>query len=186
MAFPVLVDACVLIPIVTADLMLRMAMARQFRLLWSEEILNEGERNLVTQLHIRPELARKRITAMRQNFPDALIENYENLIGSMTNESKDRHVLAAAVHSNWKLIVTDNVKDFPAITTHPYDIDVRTSDDYLLDQLDLHPEGTFAIIQQILDDMKSPTMTYAQYVESLYSHMNSPLFATELLRFEDH
>ena len=99
-----------LIPIAKADLILRMAMARQFRLLWSEEILNEVERNLVTQLHIRPELARKRITAMRQNFPDALIGNYENLIGSMTNESKDRHVLAAAVYSNAKLIVIDNEK----------------------------------------------------------------------------
>lgn len=124
-AFPILVDACVLIPIAKADLLLRMAMARQYRLLWSEEILAEVERNLTSQLGIPPEAARRRVTAMRRSFPDALVENYEGLIPAMTNEEKDRHVLAAAVYSNAKLIVTDNVRDFPPLSVHPYDIDNR-------------------------------------------------------------
>lgn len=157
-------------------------MARQFRLLWSEEILDEVERNLVQQLGLRAEAARKRVTAMRLSFPDALVENYEGLIEAMTNDQKDRHVLAAAVYSNAKLIVTDNVKDFPALSVTPYDIDIRTTDDFLLDQIDLHPEGTLKIVHKILDDMTKPSMTFRQYVESLYERMDLPLFATELLR----
>lgn len=181
-AFPILVDACVLIPIAKADLLLRMAMARQYRLLWSEEILAEVERNLTSQLGIPPEAARRRVTAMRRSFPDALVENYEGLIPAMTNEEKDRHVLAAAVYSNAKLIVTDNVRDFPPLSVHPYDIDVRTTDDFLLDQLDLHPAGTLQIVEEIIEDMKKPTMTLRGYICSLYERMHLPLFAAELNR----
>lgn len=144
-----------LIPIAKADLLLRMAMARQYRLLWSDEILVEVERNLTNQLGLPPEAARRRVTAMRRSFPDALVENYEGLIPAMTNEEKDRHVLTAAVCSNAKLIVTDNVKDFPVVSVHPYDIDVRTTE---------------------------PTMTFQGYIDSLYERMHLPLFATELNR----
>lgn len=77
MAFPVLVDACVLIPMAKTDLLLRMAAAGHYRILWSDEILAEVERNLITQLNLPPEAARRRITAMQRNFPDASVQNYE-------------------------------------------------------------------------------------------------------------
>lgn len=100
----------------------------------------------------------------------------------MTNDLKDRHVLAAAVHANAKLIVTDNIKDFPALSVQPYDIDVRSPDDFLLDQLDLHQEETLEIVDQILQKMVNPSCTWAQYVQSLYHSMALPLFAAELKR----
>jgi len=184
-AFPVLVDACVLIPMAKADLLLRMAMARQYRLLWSDEILEEVERNLLVQLRLSPEAARRRVTAMRRSFPDALVENYEGLIAAMTNDPKDRHVLAAAVYANAKLIVTDNVKDFPVLSTHPYEIDVRSTDDFLLDQLDLHPDSTLQIVREILQDMKDPAMSFSEYTDSLYTRMNLPLFASELQKLAE-
>lgn len=185
MAFPVLVDACVLIPIAKADLLLRMAAARQYRLLWSEEILREVERNLIHKLGLQPEAARRRVAAMRHSFPDALIENYEGLMSAMTNDEKDRHVLAAAVYANAKLIVTDNVKDFPVLSVQRYEIDVRTTDDFLLDQLDLHPESTLEIVHDILNDMKNPSMSFDEYTDSLYNCMNLPLFASELQRVNE-
>lgn len=57
----------------------------------------------------------------------------------MTNDPKDRHVLAAAVHGSAELIVTENVRDFPAVAVKAYDIEVSTQDEFLLDQLDLAP-----------------------------------------------
>lgn len=135
MSFPVVLDACVLIPMPTADLLLRLATAKQFRPLWSNKILDEVERNLVKKLNIKPSQARSRVDAMRNFFPDALVEHYEGLIPAMTNDPKDRHVLAAAVRAGAELIVTSNTKDFPATTLNPYDIGVRSPDDFLLDQL---------------------------------------------------
>jgi hypothetical protein len=46
MAFPALLDACVLIPIKLTDLLLRLAEADTYRLLWSRDVLDEVERNL--------------------------------------------------------------------------------------------------------------------------------------------
>ncbi|WP_216594092.1 PIN domain-containing protein [Kocuria marina] len=66
-----------------------------------------------------------------------MVENYESLVPAMTNDPKDRHVLAAAVRSRAELIVTSNQKDFPATALKPYDVAVRSPDDLLLDQLDL-------------------------------------------------
>lgn len=57
----------------------------------------------------------------------------------MTNHPKDRHVVAAAVHGSAELIVTENVRDFPASAVKPHDIEVPDQDDFLLNQLDLAP-----------------------------------------------
>lgn len=39
--------------------------------------------------------------------------SYEPLVDSMSNDPKDRHVLAAAVRANAQVIATFNVRDFP-------------------------------------------------------------------------
>lgn len=182
MAFPVLVDACVLLSMPKADLLLRMADARHFRILWSGEILEEVERNLIRRIGLCPEKARRRIDAMRDHFPDAMVDDYSGLIPAMTNAAKDRHVLAAAVRANAELIVTDNKKDFPEASVEPYEIGVKTTDDFLLDQLDLHPGGVLDTAHDIIVDMCQPNMRWHEYVESLRSMAGLPLFAAELAR----
>lgn len=137
MAFPVLFDACVLIPMPYADLILRLAERHMFQPLWSEQILEEVERNLVAQLELPSEDAKRRVSAMRKHFPGAIVEGHEGLMNAMTNDPKDRHVLAAAVRANVALLVTDNVKDFPPRALAPYTISSVTTDEFLLDQLDL-------------------------------------------------
>ena len=179
MSFPVVLDACVLIPMPIADLLLRLATAKQFRPLWSDEILNEVERNLVKKLHKDPHSARRRVNAMRDFFPDALVENYESLVPAMTNDPKDRHVLAAAVRSRAELIVTSNQKDFPTTALKPYDVAVRSPDDFLLDQLDLDPSTVVRIAEEVVADMRNPTITWNGYLEGL-ARAGLPLCATEL------
>lgn len=181
MSFPVVLDACVLIPMPIADLLLRLATAKQFRPLWSEDILDEVERNLVRKLNKDPSRARHRVDAMRTFFPDALVENYESLVPRMTNDPKDRHVLAAAVRAGAELIVTLNGKDFPTTSLRPYDIGVRSPDDFLLDQLDLDSETVCAITHEVVADMRNPKVTWDDYVRGL-SSSGLPLFANKLRR----
>lgn len=176
MACPVVLDACVLIPMLVVDILLRLGSARQFRPLWSEEILDEIERNLVAKLNVPPAKARRRLTAMRRCFPDALVRDYESLIPAMTNEPKDRHVLAAAVRSGAELIVTFNRKDFPAESVAPYDLDVRSPDEFLLDQLNLDADVVVAAVRGILRDAQHPAMTLERYLAGL-SRCGLPVFA---------
>jgi hypothetical protein len=59
---------------------------------------------------------------------------------SLTNNEKDRHVLAAAVRTGAHAILTENVKHFPAASLEPYDIDVLTPDQFLAHQFHLNRE----------------------------------------------
>src|ERR1035437_5435600 len=97
--YRVVLDACVLIPMPLADTLLRMAEApRVYLPQWSQAIMDEVTRNLIA----------KREEELRRHFPEAWVEGYEPLIGAMTNDPGDRHVLAAAVRSHSDLIVTYN------------------------------------------------------------------------------
>jgi hypothetical protein len=49
---------------------------------------------------------------LRAHFSEAWISGYESLIPRMTNDEKDRHVVAAAVHSEAAIILTLNLRHF--------------------------------------------------------------------------
>ena len=49
---------------------------------------------------------------LRAHFGEAWISGYESLIPKMTNDEKDRHVVAAAVHGEASIIVTLNLRHF--------------------------------------------------------------------------
>jgi predicted nucleic acid-binding protein len=91
---------------------------------WTNEILAEVTRTLVGRFAKTPEKARYREAAMREFFPDAIVENYEHLVAEMKNHPKDRHVLAAAVTSNADYVVTFNVKDFVPLSADAHKIAV--------------------------------------------------------------
>ncbi len=114
-ALPVaLLDACVLVPMPLADTLLRLAEPPAlFEARWSAEILAEMTRTLVRRFGKSAEKARYREASMRKYFPNALVEDYHVLKGSMRNHPKDRHVLAASVASGANYLVTFNLKDFP-------------------------------------------------------------------------
>lgn len=57
---------------------------------------------------------------MNQHALEALVSGYEERIHGLTlPDSDDRHVVAAALHTGAKVIVTFNLKDFPPSTLEP-------------------------------------------------------------------
>jgi hypothetical protein len=92
---------------------------------WSAGILDELRRVLCRMQYSEAQ-AERRITAMQCAFEDACVTGYADLVASMTNDKKDRHVLAAAVRAGAHAILKENVKHFPAKSVEPYAIDVLT------------------------------------------------------------
>lgn len=123
--FPVVLDACVLAEAAVSDLFLRLA--EEPRLIlprWSSEIWVETRKTWVEKLGWEKDLADSRVLAAVEYFPEAMIEGFDHLIQACKNHPKDRHVLAAAIHSKTETIVTFNVKDFQSTAIEPWGIKV--------------------------------------------------------------
>lgn len=117
---------------------------------------------------------------MTAAFPEASVTGYEQLVGSMTNHPKDRHVLAAAVVANASLIVTSNLKDFPPSALEPFGIDAIHPDNFLLDLRDLYPEATWAAIYAMLAANARPPKSPGELAKLL--EPTAPLFAAKVGR----
>ena len=123
-----------------ADTLLRLAEPPAlYEARWTNEILAEVPRTLVGRFGKTPHKARYREAAMREFFPDSLVENYEPLVREMENHPKDRHVLAAAVACRADCPVTFNLKDFPSPTADKYKIEVIGPSTFLKRLLVLDP-----------------------------------------------
>ena len=147
MSFSVVLDTCAIYPAHLRDTLLRLAEFGLYRVLWSEHILDELERNL-TGNGLNPESVTHLITEMEGAFADASITGYEPLIPVLTCDPKDRHVLAAAVRANADAIITFNEVDFPPDSVDPYNIDVIHPEAFLLDLLDLSPTQVVEALHQ--------------------------------------
>lgn len=136
---PVFFDTCVLLKPYLCDTIPTVAESGIYRPLWSSGVLTELDRNL-RKRGASEQQVRHRLEQMTRHFPDAEITGYEQLVDSMTNDPKDRHVLAAAVRGGAEVLVTENLKDFPGSAAPPYGLDVLHQDEFLLDQFELAPE----------------------------------------------
>ncbi len=98
----------------------------------------------------------------------------------MKNDPKDRHVLAAAVKSKADVIVTFNLKDFPAESLEPWGIKAQHPDQFLLDLLSNFGMNLgVEIVRQQAADLKKPPMTIKNLITRLDRQV--PDFARLLL-----
>lgn len=135
-----ILDTCVLAPMPLCDTLLRLAENPAFYIpKWSCDILREL-RSTLQRMGYTPAQAGRRITAMESAFEDASVTGYQRLAAEMTNDPKDRHVLAAAVRSGAHANITDNVRHFPPASVKPYHVDVLTPDAFLVHQFHLNAE----------------------------------------------
>ena len=179
--FPALLDTNVLFGFHLNDVILGLAERGVFRPLWSDRILDELSKNLAER-GIPDANVERRVTAMRQAFPDATVSGFDDLIGEMTNEPKDRHILAAGIRANCEVLVTFNLKDFPDESVDAYDIEIVHPDKFLLDQLDLYPGPTVGVLRQLIADYSSPTLEMEDLLVRL-ADAGVPDFASAVRRY---
>ncbi|HWB84930.1 MAG TPA: hypothetical protein VG675_12365 [Bryobacteraceae bacterium] len=91
-------DTCVLAPMPVVDTLLRLAQEPAFYVpKWSDDILQELCTTLKEKFGCSQAQVDWRLSGMAEAFPEALVTGYDAIIPSMTNDPKDRHVLAAVV-----------------------------------------------------------------------------------------
>jgi hypothetical protein len=111
-----------------------------------------------------------------------MVDGYSDLIEGMTCDPKDRHVLAAAVRANSEVLVTFNLKDFPADSTAAFEIEVVHPDDFLLDQLDLFPGVVVGTLRHLVTIYDSPPVSMDELLQSL-ARAGVSKFANEVPRY---
>jgi predicted nucleic acid-binding protein len=116
-------DASVLYPALLRNLLMHLAVRDLFGCgRWSDRVHEEWIAALLpNRSDLTPaQLARTR-RLMDENVDDALVSGYEHIVGQLTlPDPNDCHVLAVAIHGGASVIVTVNLRDFPAdgLTTH--------------------------------------------------------------------
>lgn len=130
-------DADVLFPMLLRDTLLRIASAGCYRPHWSDRILDEMTRNLVSEVGMEASKAERLESLIRQEFEDALVTGWESREIDMPNHTKDRHVTAAAVTAGAGIIVTKNVRHFRKL---PDGLVAMSPDDFLVALVELQPE----------------------------------------------
>ncbi|WP_263357000.1 PIN domain-containing protein [Acidicapsa ligni] len=144
----VVLDACVLAPMPLCDTLLRCAEEPAFfRVLWSEQILEEVSRTL-DKFGYTSSQAQRRIRFMREAFPEACLEVPPHLIEAVPNlpDPDDRHVVAAAIHGHAHAIVTANLRDFPQELLAPHEILVESPDQFLMHQFHLNRDRMLEVL----------------------------------------
>lgn len=67
-------------------------------------------------------------------------------------------MLAAAIRANADVIVTDNLRDFPQDCIDEFDLEVRTTDDFLTDIIDLNHDIAVEAFRDLVLHKRNPPM----------------------------
>lgn len=167
LAFPVILDSCVLYPMYLRDTLLRAAEKGLYQVHWSQEILDGAIRNLVTNQQITETQADYLQKQLNKAFPEALVAVTERLIPCMDNHQGDRHVLATALIAKAQVIVTDNLKHFPEQSLSQFRVEAQSADQFLTYLYDLFPKTMIEVIQIQSHSLKKPALSIGELLNLL-------------------
>lgn len=167
--YPVVLDACVLYPLLLRDLLMRLGLKGLYQPKWTAEIQDEWQRNLLLdRSDLTPEQVKRIDQLMNDAIPDAMVTGYENLIASIElPDLDDRHVVAAAVRCNAEVIVTANLKDFPGECIAKFDVEALHPDEFISDLFDLNHALALQAVAEQRANMKKPPKSVDEYLEAL-------------------
>jgi hypothetical protein len=115
--------------------------------------------------------ATRLIAAIRQTFPDAAATTDDALISQLTNDPKDRHVLAAAISTGSSLIVTFIVRHFREHDLRQHHITTMTPDTFLQRLLHNHREAIVDLLGNQAAGLKRNPTTVADVLRRLGQHV---------------
>ncbi len=165
-------DASVLYPATLRNLLMYLAVAGAFRARWTDKVQDEWTTAL---LRDRPALNAASIAHRRalmdQYILDARVTGYESLVDTLVlPDADDRHVLAGAIHSGASVIVTVNLRDFPAVALAPHGIEAQHPDVFVRSLIEDDADAVVAAIAEHRTALVNPTKTPDEYLAMLERH----------------
>jgi PIN domain len=162
-------DANALYPAELRNLLMRLALADAYRPRWSDQVQLEWT---VALARDRPDLPRTNIDRVRAlmeaHVPGAAVTGYEPMIDQLTlPDPKDRHVLAAAITAGASIIVTANLKHFPATALVPYGIEAVHPDEFILGLFNDAPSCVVTTARGHRLSLSRPAKSVDEYLTSL-------------------
>ncbi|MDQ2786587.1 MAG: PIN domain-containing protein [Chloroflexota bacterium] len=187
-----LIDSSTLIPLNPRDLFLDAARTIETpplcRIFWSVGILAEVEEHIARTMTRIPESERPNAVArimrlFREEFPAALVTDYERYIPQMQPaDPDDRHVAAAAYRARVDAIVTSNDRHFPPATFAGvrYRPRIWTPDDFATRLVAASPERLHRTLERQVEAAKrrDPDRTVVSILDGLAGRL--PQFATAM------
>lgn len=171
-------DANVLYPAALRSLLIDLAVLGAFEAHWTALIQEEWQRNLLkNRPELRPEHLRRVEMMMNKALPAAQVQGYEGAgQGIELPDPDDAHVVAAACHVGAEVIVTANLRDFPADVLKHYGIVATSPDDFLCLLIVQKPACLLEALQLQVERYRNPPVTLQQLLEQL-SRQGTPVFA---------
>lgn len=151
------------------DLLLALTEDGIHEVLWTEDLLDEWARVIVREQRRTPETAASVTEAIREFFAGSRIDrsSYEHLIELMPGDDPDdRPHMAAAVAGHADVLVTKNVKDFPADALAERGVRIVDPDTYLCELLDDFPDEVVATFVRLIGEKTRPPRTASDMVDA--------------------
>jgi PIN domain len=166
----VFLDANVLYPAGLRDFLMRLTLQGLYHARWSDLVHEEWMQAVLRDFPdlIYQQLARTR-DLMNRYAVGSLVTGFKHRIEQLVGlpDPNDRHVLAAAIHCRAQLILTRNLRDFPASVLAEYGIRAEAPDPFIHGLLMAQPEGVIATARQHRANLKNPPKSVEEYLASL-------------------
>lgn len=170
-AFTAFFDANVLYPFQLRDLIMRLALRDLFRAKWSAAVHDEWiaavQRN---NPDISPAKLQQTRGLMDAHARDALVSGYDYLLepfAKLLPDPTDAHVLAAAAHGRADVIVTANVRDFPAEVLDRFQLHAQHPDEFIAHLIDLDTARAISAVHDARQALLNPPRSVDEFLSLL-------------------
>jgi hypothetical protein len=162
-------DACVLYPFHLRNLLVQLGVERLAEPRWTDEIHDEWIRNLVRNVPAQSaELLTLTRDLMNRVVPTANVTGYAHLIPAIELPDRDdRHVVAAGIAAGASILVTWNLRDFPAAELRKHGLRKLSPDAFLMEIYDATPKMMAAAVANARSNLRKSAISAADFVEAL-------------------
>lgn len=172
-------DACILYPFHLRNIVVQAAVDDLVEARWTDAIHDEWMRNLVANTSgLLPE----RLTATKQlmnaALPSATVAGYERHIDRIAlPDPDDRHVVAAAIEAGASMIVTWNLRDFPASELRRHGLVCQSPDALLVNLYEQRPELLIGSLANARHNLSRSRISASAFIGVLRDHALANLAA---------
>ena len=174
-------DACILYPFHLRNIVVQAAADRLVEARWTDEIHDEWIRNLAADT---PTIPIERLQATRQlmnnALPGATVSGYEDLAPTVSlPDPDDRHVVAAAIAAGASVILTWNLRDFPATALKKFGLRRQTPDTFLAELYDRAPGLTVGSLANARRNLNKSRVSASDFID-IIGNQKLPQLVTRL------